>query len=49
MDFLFRDSLSQVTVSPTGVGVPNRRREHPTPGCSTLITSAPNSPRIEAA
>jgi hypothetical protein len=49
-DFLLRASLSQASVaSPRFVGVPKRRIGSPPTGYSTFSTSAPNSPRIEAA
>src|SRR3990170_3687446 len=44
MDFLFRDSASHQYESPSAAGVPSRRRSSPVPGCSTLMTPAPNSP-----
>src|SRR5882672_1289977 len=44
IDFLLRDSTSHQYESPSRTGVPRRRRSSPRPGCSTLITSAPNSP-----
>src|SRR5262245_52957710 len=44
-DLLFRDSASHQYDTPGPAGVPSRRRSSPGPGCSTLITSAPNSPR----
>src|SRR5882672_1192599 len=44
IDFLLRDSTSHQYESPSRTGVPSRRRSSPRPGCSTLITSAPNSP-----
>src|SRR5262249_54110023 len=47
-DFLLRASLSQVSVSPRAVGVPKFRQASPPTGCSTLSTSAPNSPRMLA-
>src|SRR5713226_8470652 len=47
-DFLFRDSASHQYESPGCAGRPSRRRSSPTPGCSTLMTSAPNSPRSVA-
>src|SRR5215470_16916533 len=46
--FLLRASESQTSVSPHSVLVPRRRSESPVFGGSTLITSAPNSPRIVA-
>ena len=49
MHFLLRDSDSQGSESPHSVIVPNRRVASPTPGSSTLITSAPNSPSCVAA
>ena len=45
--FLFRASDSQASVS-RAAGVPNLRNGSPSPGCSTLITSAPNSPSMAA-
>ena len=42
-DFLLRPSDSHTSESPQGVGVPNLRVGSPTPGISTLTTSAPNS------
>src|SRR5688572_3300656 len=44
IDFLLRDSTSHQYDSPARAGVPRRRRSSPRPGCSTLMTSAPNSP-----
>ena len=44
IDFLLRDSTSHQYESPSRAGVPSRRRSSPRPGCSTLMTSAPNSP-----
>ena len=46
-DFLFRDSWSQMRVSPVSLAlaVPKRRSGSPTRGCSILMTSAPNSAR----
>src|SRR3990167_7678966 len=44
MDFLLRDSASHQYESPSAAGVPSRRRSSPFPGCSTLMTPAPNSP-----
>src|ERR1700679_1861801 len=49
MHFLLRDSDSQGNVSPHSVIVPNRRVASPTPGSSTLMTSAPNSASCVAA
>ena len=45
IDFLFRDSWSQMRLSPVSLAlaVPKRRSGSPTPGCSILMTSAPNS------
>src|SRR5688500_6126052 len=48
IDFLLRDSTSHQYDSPSRAGVPSRGRSSPRPGCSTLITSAPNSPRSVA-
>ena len=47
IDFLFRDSWSQMRLSPVSLAlaVPKRRSGSPTPGCSILMTSAPNSAR----
>ena len=48
IDFLLRPSLSQLRLAPASVGVPKARLVSPPPGISTLMTSAPNSPRIVA-
>ena len=50
IDFLLRASTNHQYEPPAdGVtGRPSRRRSLPTRGCSTLITSAPNSPRSVA-
>ena len=42
-DFLLRASDNHTSVSPHASTVPSRRHGSPTFGCSTLITSAPNS------
>jgi hypothetical protein len=47
MDFLFRASESHQSDTPSAWR-PRRLRSSPTPGCSTLTTSAPNSPRSVA-
>ena len=48
MQLLLRASLSQASVSPHSVWVPNWRSGSPVPGCSILITSAPKSARMVA-
>ena len=47
IDFLLRASESHQRDTPS-TWRPSRRRSSPTPGCSTLMTSAPNSPRSVA-
>jgi hypothetical protein len=47
-DFLLRASDSQTSVSPHSLTVPSLRHGSPTLGCSTLITSAPNSAMMVA-